>query len=492
MSFTDLGLAAPLAGALSAAGYTAPTAVQGAAIPAALAGADLMVSSQTGSGKTAAFMLPSLQRLLGTPARPGKGPRILVLAPTRELALQVNEAATGYARGLRGFSSVALVGGSPYAPQLRRLSRPVDLAVATPGRLLDHVRNGCVDFSRLEVLVLDEADRMLDMGFLDDIEQIVAHTPASRQTLLFSATLDGVVGGLAQRLTRAAKRIDVSGAAVKKADIEQSLLFADDLGHKTRLLDALLRGDSVRQCVVFAATRQSAEDLRDMLAGDGFSVAALHGDMHQGQRNRTLQALRNGRTQVLVATDVAARGIDVAGISHVINFDVPRQAADYLHRIGRTGRAGRSGVAVTLLRHDERHRVRAIERYTGQAIRVDVIPGLEPKARPQASPKRPAGRPAGRRAGGFGDGRFGAKHARVESTKAGTAPTGARFDPRGRRGSDFAYGDGSFVSQPHSRDRRPAPADGARQVPPWRDGAARSAGRSIDGRKGFSGRDRRG
>jgi superfamily II DNA/RNA helicase len=313
-------------------------------------------------------MLPCLQRLLEAPARPGKGPRVLVLAPTRELAIQVNNAASQYARGLRRFATITLVGGAPYDPQIRALSRPVDLVVATPGRLLDHLQSGRIDFSRLEALVLDEADRMLDMGFLGDIEDIVARTPSNRQTLMFSATLDGIVGDLARKLTRSPQRIDVASSVSEKADIEQVLMYADDMAHKTRLLDALLRNTELQQCVVFAATRRSTEELCEQLTVSGFRAAALHGDMHQGQRNRTLQGLRNGHTQVLVATDVAARGIDVAGISHVINFDAPRAAEDYVHRIGRTGRAGRTGVAVTLLRHDEAYRVRLIERYTGQPL----------------------------------------------------------------------------------------------------------------------------
>jgi len=396
MEFSKLGLSAPLVSALAARGYTAPTPVQQAAVPAALAGADLLVSSHTGSGKTAAFMLPALQRLAAPARGAGRGPRVLVLAPTRELAMQVNKAALAYGQSLGRLRTVTLVGGTPYAQQLRMLERPVDIVVATPGRLIDHLERGRVDLSRLEILVLDEADRMLDMGFIEDIESIVARTPAERQTLLFSATLDGVVGALARRLTRDARRIDIASTADRRADIEQRLLFADDLGHKTRLLDALLRDPEIRQCLVFAATKQSTEDLAQRLSDSGFSVAPLHGDMQQGQRNRTLQGMRDGRTRVLVATDVAARGLDVAGISHVINFDSPRQAEDYVHRIGRTGRAGRSGVAVTLMGHHERHRVRDIERFTGQPLRESVIAGLEPRARPG----RPV--PGARRAGPSG------------------------------------------------------------------------------------------
>ncbi|ODU69699.1 MAG: hypothetical protein ABT05_02065 [Lautropia sp. SCN 66-9] len=392
MEFKDLGLADALLTALTEAGYTQPTAVQNAAIPAALAGNDLLVSSHTGSGKTAAFMLPALQRLAQAPKASGKGPRVLVLAPTRELAMQVNKAALDYGRGVKRLRTLTLVGGTPYGQQLRMLERPVDIIVATPGRLLDHMQRGKIDFSRLEMLVLDEADRMLDMGFLPDIEAVVAATPAERQTLMFSATLDGVVGELARKLTRDPQRIDIAATPARRADIDQTMLFADDLAHKMRLLDALLRDVEMNQCVVFAATKRSTEDLCEALSESGFRVAALHGDMQQGQRTRTLQRLRDGQTQVLIATDVAARGIDVAGISHVINFDAPRAAEDYVHRIGRTGRAGRRGIAVTLMGHHERHRVRDIERYTGQPIRIDVIAGLEPRLRPQ----RPAGKPGWR------------------------------------------------------------------------------------------------
>ena len=397
MSFSNFGLAAPILEALTAAGYQEPTDVQRQAVPAAISGQDLLVSSQTGSGKTAAFMLPSLQRLMTPSPAPGKGPRVLVLTPTRELAMQVNKAAMTYGEGLRKLRTLTLVGGTPYAQQLRMLDRPVDIVVATPGRLIDHMQRGRIDFTRLEVLVLDEADRMLDMGFVEDIDAIVAQTPASRQTLLFSATLDGVVGNLARRLTRDPVRIDVA-PPVRESRIEQIMMFADDLSHKTKLLDALLRDTEMQQAVVFASTKAATEEISEMLTESGFSAAALHGDMQQGARTRTLQRLRDGRTQVLVATDVAARGIDVAGITHVINFDSPRQAEDYVHRIGRTGRAGRTGVAITLMHHNEGHRVRDIERYTGQPIRVGVIPGLEPVRRP-SKPRFGQGKPGGQRHG---------------------------------------------------------------------------------------------
>ena len=398
MSFSTLGLHPSLVETLAALGYTEPTAVQRAAIPAVLAGGDLLVSSQTGSGKTAAFMLPALQRLLAARApgapRGGLGPRVLVLAPTRELALQVQKATHGYGSRQR-LRTACLVGGVPYGLQLKQLSRPVDIVVATPGRLKDHLERGRIDFAQLELLVLDEADRMLDMGFQEDIDAIVARTPAARQTLLFSATLEGVVGRLARRVTREAKRIDIAREAARAPKIEQRALYADDLAHKSRLLDVILRDVDLKQALVFTATKRSAEELSGSLLRQGFAAGALHGDMRQRERNTTLQRLRDGRMRVLVATDVAARGIDIPGITHVINFDAPRQAEDYVHRIGRTGRAGRTGIALTLLGHRERHLVRDIERYTGSPLRVAVIPGHERRRAARREPPPPLGDVAG-------------------------------------------------------------------------------------------------
>jgi superfamily II DNA/RNA helicase len=409
MNFSELGLHPSILKAVEATGYTEPTDVQAQAVPAALAGADLLVSAQTGSGKTAAFMLPSLCRLAEPSAVKGYGPRILVLTPTRELAMQVEKAAATYGREFRKMRTVSLVGGAPYGPQLKQLSQAVDIVVATPGRLMDHMERGKIDFDRLEVLILDEADRMLDMGFIDDIQMIVARTPKTRQTLLFSATLDGVVGKLARELTRDAQRIEVARKEDPEAKIDQKLHFFDDAMHKMRLLDALVRDASLKQAVVFTATKAGAEDLSEELRDRGFLAEALHGDMPQHKRTRTLDRVRTGRVQFLVATDVAARGIDVAGISHVINFDPPRQAEDYVHRIGRTGRAGRSGIAVTLVGFRERHLVRNIERYTGQPIEIATIPGLEPTIKPRPEGPR-TGKPwgdkpgyKGKRPGGSGD-----------------------------------------------------------------------------------------
>ena len=404
MSFSELGLDPLILKSVLAAGYENATPVQMRAIPAALTGRDLLVSSHTGSGKTAAFLLPSIQRLQAEPIIKSIGPRVLVLTPTRELALQVEKSAMKYGNELRRFRTACLVGGAPYGLQLKRLSQPVDVVVATPGRLIDHLERGKIDFSRLEVLVLDEADRMLDMGFVDDIQAIAARCPAERQTLLFSATLDGVVGNLARELTRDAQRIEIEAVPHKESKIEQRLLFADNMDHKNRLLDALLRDVEMTQAIVFASTKRSTEEISDLLADSGFASDALHGDMQQGQRNRALQRLREGRTKVLVATDVASRGIDVATISHVINFDLPRQAEDYVHRIGRTGRAGRTGIAVSFAGMREGGLVKNIERYTGNRIEVHTLPGLEPTQKPNAG--RPSsGRPRGNNGprGGYGE-----------------------------------------------------------------------------------------
>ncbi len=408
MTFATLGLNPVVLKCLETTGYTIPTEVQRQAVPAALEGRDLLVSSHTGSGKTAAFLLPSLHKLAEPSSLPGgdkiQGPRLLVLCPTRELAMQVQKQAMIYGAGMRKLRTVCLVGGAPFGPQFQALKVNPEVMIATPGRLIDHLERGRIDFSRLEVLVLDEADRMLDMGFIEDIEHIVSRTPENRQTLLFSATLDGMVGKIAAEMTNNPLRISVATQEEHKANIDQRILFSDDIGHKHRLLDFLLRDVDLTQAVIFTATKRSAEELSETLLEQGHSAAALHGDMPQHKRTRTLQRLRDGHTRFLVATDVAARGIDVAGISHVINFDAPRQAEDYVHRIGRTGRAGRSGIAITMVNGGkERHLVREIERYIGESVRIDVIPGLEPAARPERGFDKSRGGKSGYgKSGGYG------------------------------------------------------------------------------------------
>ena len=422
MSFETLNLNPAIAKAVAAAGYTEPTAVQARAVPEAIAGHDLMVSAPTGTGKTAAFVLPALQRLLANPAKPGRGPRVLVLTPTRELALQVTDAVFKYSKGTRVIRTGTVLGGMPYFKQRKLLDAPLDILVATPGRLIDFMEQGKVDYSRLELLVLDEADRMLDMGFIKPVETIAAATPATRQTLLFSATLDGGIAQLGKRLLREPKLIEIAAQKTRHENIEQRLHYVDDGSHKSKLLDHFLRDVDLEQAIVFTATKRGADRLASKLYEDGHAAAALHGDMNQSQRNRTLAKLRSGNVRVLVATDVAARGIDVKSISHVINYDLPKIAEDYVHRIGRTGRAGLNGIAISFAAPDDNWQVRQIERYTGHAIAAHVVEGLEPKT-PQRSSHKPAGRPGKGYKGGGGNNRsYGNKAAGGASAGRSGAP----------------------------------------------------------------------
>ncbi|MCL5668693.1 MAG: DEAD/DEAH box helicase [Gammaproteobacteria bacterium] len=390
MSFQSLNLDARLLRAIEASGYTTPTEIQSQAIPAALAGRDLMASAQTGTGKTAAFVLPALQRLL-TPAQgQGRGPRLLVLTPTRELAAQILEAVKRYGKFVQ-LRTGAIVGGAPYPAQERLLREKLDILVATPGRLIDHMERGRVDFSRVELLVLDEADRMLDMGFIEPVELISKATPNTRQTLLFSATLEGKVLALAQRLLKDPARIQVARTQEKHAFITQHIHQADDVRHKRRLLNHILCTRELTQAIVFTSTKRAADDLADDLTADGHACAALHGDMKQSARNRTVQRLRQGSVKILVATDVAARGLDIKGVSHVINFDLPMVAEDYVHRIGRTGRGGAFGMAVSLIGPQDWGKLGGIERLTGARLERKILPGLEPSV-PEANASRPAPR----------------------------------------------------------------------------------------------------
>ncbi|MGE4126304.1 MAG: DEAD/DEAH box helicase [Pusillimonas sp.] len=448
MSFENLGLVPTLLSAVSKAGFTTPTAVQASAVPQALAGHDLMVSAQTGSGKTAAFMLPALNRIAQMPANKGSGVQVLVLTPTRELAMQVAEATKLYGAHIKDLRTAVVVGGMPYGAQLKALSRRVDVLVATPGRLIDHLQARRVDLSTVHTLVLDEADRMLDMGFIEDIETIVASTPKTRQTLLFSATLDGSIARLASQMMRDPQRIEVSGHKEKHSNITQSLLYADDHNHKMRLLDHLLRDATLDQAIVFTSTKRGADDLADRLSEQGFTAAALHGDMNQRQRTRTLGLLQKGKLRILVATDVAARGIDVQGISHAINYDLPMQPEDYTHRIGRTGRAGNNGLAFTLATHSERHKIRRIEHFIGQPIPSEVIEGLEPKktVRPTYTDRKPGGKkPYGAR-GGYAGGK--PAYAGKSDDRFGDRPSYGK--PEGRFGDKPSFGkpEGRFGDKP--------------------------------------------
>jgi superfamily II DNA/RNA helicase len=387
MSFDSLGLHPALARALSDAGYAQATDVQSQAIPAALQGADLRVSAATG-GKTAAFALPALQKVLAARGDNSKrrekgivhGPRVLVLTPTRELAIQVAKAFTVYGRHVQGLRVATVVGGVPYGAQLSALRGPLDVLIATPGRLMDHMASGKAILSNVEMFVLDEADRMLDMGFIDDIRHIGEHLPKQRQTVMFSATFAGAVGQLAkQMLADDAQTIAVATHTDTHANIEQRLHWADDANHKHALIEQLLTFKEIDQALVFTSTQRDADWLADRLAQIGHHVASLHGGMPQGRRNRVLQDLRSRHLRVLVATDVAARGIDVPTISHVINYGLPMKAEDYVHRIGRTGRAGRSGLAITLAERRDIGMIKRIQQFTTQAIAVATVEGLEPR-----------------------------------------------------------------------------------------------------------------
>jgi superfamily II DNA/RNA helicase len=379
VSFTELNLDSRLLKAISAGGFTQPTDIQRQAIPVVLAGRDLMASAQTGTGKTAAFVLPALQRLLTPSTRRGNGPRVLVLTPTRELAMQVNDNIAQLGRNCR-ITTGTVVGGMPYPPQMRLLRQPLDLLVATPGRLMDHMEQGRVDFSRLEVLVLDEADRMLDMGFVDAVREIAAATPAERQTLLFSATLEGRVLTICKQLLKNPASIQLAANNERHASIEQRVHRVDNAAHKHNLLEHYLQGADLSQAVIFTATKRGADQLAQKLADQGHSSAALHGDMNQGARKRTVDQMQRRKFRLLVATDVAARGLDIKGISHVINYDMPKVAEDYIHRIGRTGRGGATGTAVSLVAREDWPRLAGIERLTGQRLVREEIPGLEPRS----------------------------------------------------------------------------------------------------------------
>lgn len=398
MSFQDLNLHPQILKALVEMGFDKPTPIQEEAIPKVLAGFDLRASAQTGTGKTAAFLLPALNKITQPSASHSRGPRVLVLVPTRELAMQVASESVKYSKYLTRVKTVCIYGGAPYPIQNRELSRPHEILVATPGRLIDHLERGRIDFSRLEILILDEADRMLDMGFIEPVEQIAAATPPERQTLMFSATLKGSVMNLSKRLLKDPKEISVSAEFAKHENIDQKLHFADDMNHKHKLLDHLLSDQTVTQAIVFTSTKRNADDLVDVLYEKGFHVAALHGDMNQRQRTRTITQLRQGQLRVLIATDVAARGIDVSTITHVINFDLPNCSEDYVHRIGRTGRAGNKGIAISFASPKDRRVVKDIEQFTGQKIETFAIPGLE--ARTAGSPEAPRVRKRGSSWGG--------------------------------------------------------------------------------------------
>lgn len=378
MSFEQLALHPKLLKSIEEQGFTEPSDIQLQAIPHILQGRDVMASAPTGTGKTAAFVLPALHNLSLVEAPQGNGPRVLVLTPTRELAKQVSDNIYKLTKYLR-MRSTTIVGGMPYPPQIKMLRQPLDFLVATPGRLIDHMNSGRIDFSRVQMLILDEADRMLDMGFVDEVTRIANETPASRQTLLFSATLEGQIEKVARALLTEPERIQIAGVKVKHDSITQHMLQADDFRHKRKLLEHVLSDEALEQAIIFTSTKKGADSLAEKLKDDGYACAALHGDMRQNMRRRVIEQMQRRRLKVLVATDVAARGLDIRTISHVINFDMPMQAEDYVHRIGRTGRGGSTGSAYSLIGPQDWQLFYRVQKFLDTRYELTEIPGMEPQ-----------------------------------------------------------------------------------------------------------------
>ena len=379
MTFDTLGLRAEILRAIDEQGYTEPTPIQSQAIPVILDGRDVMAGAQTGTGKTAGFTLPMLQRLSQRPIPKGRRPvRALVLTPTRELAAQVGDSVETYGRHL-SLRSAVVFGGVKINPQIRQLRHGVDILVATPGRLLDHAGQKTVDLSQVEILVLDEADRMLDMGFIHDIRKVLALLPEQkyRQSLLFSATFSKDIKRLASSLLDRPELIEV---AVQNSTAEgiQQVIHPVDKSRKRELLSHMIGSRNWRQVLVFTRTKHGANRLAQQLENDGLTAAAIHGNKSQGARTRALAAFKSGKVRVLVATDIAARGLDIAQLPHVVNYELPNVAEDYVHRIGRTGRAGNEGEAVSLVCVDEHKLLKGIERLLKQRLPKVVLPGYEP------------------------------------------------------------------------------------------------------------------
>lgn len=488
--FIRLGLAPELVAAVADLGYDEPTTVQAKVIPLALTYSDegdarlidLMVSSQTGSGKTAAFLLPVLhtllkqeaeaeaaskaefQRLAAEAAERGEvlpkkakrkdptssrnfkaaTPGALILCPTRELAQQVAHDAIDLVRHCRGLRVASVVGGMPYQLQIAKLQN-ANLVVATPGRLLDLQRSMQIKLDQVQFLVVDEADRMLDLGFSDDLAEVNQLTIERRQTMMFSATFAPRIQQLATRVMRQPQKVQIDSPQEKHANIKQVLFWADNVMHKRKLLDHWLRDTTINQAIVFASTQVECDGLANDLQQEGFSAVALHGALSQGLRNRRLMALRQGQVQILVATDVAARGIDVPTITHVFNFGLPMKAEDYTHRIGRTGRAGRDGLAVTFAEFRDRRKIFDIEGYSRQQFKAEVVPGLEPQQRIQQS--RPAGDFGGR-------GRESHSRDRKFGVGSGAHRSGSGF---GNSGSNYANASGFNDRGPRSASLTPMP-----------------------------------
>lgn len=368
MAFKKFSLHDDVFDAIQEAGLTVPTPIQEQAIIPIMEGKDVLASAQTGTGKTAAFLLPALHRVAERLPSKIKGPRILILTPTRELAMQVAKEAARFGAGLPSVKIVCLVGGTPYPQQNRQLQKPYEILVATPGRLIDQLERGRVNLSGVEMLILDEADRMLDMGFIAPVEHIAANISKQAQVLLFSATLKKEVIKLSQKLLKDPVEIKVEPAKADTKQIDQQFRTVDGIEQKHQMLEEILKDPTINQVIVFTATKRSADELAEHLSVAGHDAGSLHGDMHQRSRTKTIRHFREGRMKILVATDVAARGIDVLTITHVINFDLPRATEDYVHRIGRTGRAGRAGVAISFVSKRDWEMWRTLAKLAGQEV----------------------------------------------------------------------------------------------------------------------------
>lgn len=376
MSFKTLNLNNFIYKAIEESGYKKPTPIQLKAIPEILLGHHVLASAQTGTGKTAAFVLPILDKLSKITSK-SRGPRVLIVSPTRELANQITDSIKRYSRYL-SINSITITGGISYSLQNRMFKKPIDILVATPGRLLDLYQQKRIKFSDLDAMILDEADRMLDMGFVPDIRKIYKATSQTQQMLMFSATFDAPIQKIAQEFLKDPTTISIKPDISGHKDIKQISYFADNQSHKQQLLNHFIESDNVTQGIIFTATKRMADQLSDLLYHSDIKSSALHGDMSQGSRTKTINRFKRNEIKILVATDLASRGIDVKNISHVFNYDMPRFAEDYIHRIGRTGRANKKGVAISLVSPTDREFLRKIEKFTNLKIEVSSIEGLEP------------------------------------------------------------------------------------------------------------------
>jgi ATP-dependent RNA helicase RhlE len=470
MQFQDLGLAEPLLRALQEEGYQAPTPIQAQSIPAAMEGRDILGIAQTGTGKTAAFALPLLHRLVQKGGRPPRGGcRVLILSPTRELAGQIADSLRTYGRHL-GFSVATVFGGVPHRPQINALSRGVDLLVATPGRLIDHLDTGAARLDRVEALVLDEADQMLDKGFWPAIRRIVPTTPGSRQTMLFSATMPDEIKRFADDMLRDPVRVAVAPVASTAERVDQKLILVEQ-SRKRGTLAALLREEGVGRALVFARTKHGADRVVKQLDQDGIAANAIHGDKSQGQRERALAEFRSGRAPILVATDIAARGIDVDGVTHVVQFDLPDTPESYVHRIGRTARAGASGIAIALCSPDERDKLRAVEKLIRMSIPAEDL--RQDRSIDMSSPA--PGSKGGKQ--GRGGGRGSAPQPQQQRRGNGG---GGQQPPR--QATARPGGEGKPQQQPRAPRQSDAPRGGGGETPlrrrdrSWREGDFRDGG----------------